>query len=134
MNRQQFEDLLGDLAAGWQHRRYSEIIDRFAPDVLYVDPLRYRFTDREALLAFFSADAGADQEVGYHHVLFDEDRQVGMVEYTYRGSFIYHGVAVVKIVDGLIREWREFQHTTDQVLREPLANHPPQPTNTGGTV
>ncbi|NLI75173.1 MAG: response regulator [Candidatus Riflebacteria bacterium] len=113
MNRQEFDLLLQELAAGWEQRQYERIIRRFAPDVRYLDPLRYRFADREALLRFFSDDAGADQAVTFHRSLFDEAQQVGMVEYTYRGSHLYHGVAVVRIADGLIQEWREYQHVTD---------------------
>jgi hypothetical protein len=128
MTRQEFVDLLQHLSSGWKERHYADIIGRFAPDVLYVDPLRYRFTDRTVLLQFFQDDAGAEQTVDFHHVLFDEADQIGMVEYSYRGSFLYHGVVVVKMVAGLIQEWREFQHTSplpwEQFFRESTFDGP----------
>ena len=105
-----FEALLARLADGWGRRAYAEVASHFADEIHYADPLRYRLEGRAALRAFFDADEGHAQRTDLHLVVFDEARQVGMVEYTYEGTQRYHGVAVVRVAAGLITHWREYQH------------------------
>jgi hypothetical protein len=107
---EQFRDLLDRLAAAWARRDYEAAAAFFAEDVRYADPLHYAFADRASLRAFFDADEGAEQRTDWHFVLFDESRQVGAVEYTYEGSRRYHGTALVRVKDGVITHWREYQH------------------------
>ena len=49
----------------------------------------------------------------WHHLVFDEGRQIGAGEYTYRGRNQYHGIVMVRIVDGLIANWREYHVRSD---------------------
>lgn len=46
--------------------------------------------------------------------MFDEVEQTGAAEYTYTGSYTYHGLVLVRVRDGLVSEWREYQHTSVQ--------------------
>lgn len=39
--------------------------------------------------------------------------QIGAGEYTYRGRNQYHGIVIVRVVDGLIANWREYQVRSD---------------------
>jgi hypothetical protein len=105
-----FSALLDRLAGAWARRDYATAAACFAEDVRYADPLHYAFSERASLRAFFEADEGADQRTDWHLVLFDEARQIGAVEYTYQGSRRYHGVALVRVRDGVITHWREYQH------------------------
>jgi hypothetical protein len=79
-----------------------------------MDPLRYRFSNSADLLRFFEDDEGYPQSTVWHTILFDEARQAGAAEYTYRGNHIYHGVVLIEIQDGKIVRWREYQHTSEK--------------------
>ena len=121
MTRVEFAELLERLAAAWARRDYAAAEECFAEDVRYADPMNYEFSDRATLRAFFEADEDRDQRTDWHLVLFDEARQVGAVEYTYEGSFRYHGVALVRMSDGLITHWREYQHIDPRTHQEFIA-------------
>jgi hypothetical protein len=40
--------------------------------------------------------------------------QVGVGEYTYKGTHQYHGIAIMKFDRGRISEWREYQYESDR--------------------
>ena len=46
----------------------------------------------------------------WHHLVFDEATQVGSGEYTFQMNNRYHGVVMVRIRDGKIANWREYQY------------------------
>ena len=45
----------------------------------------------------------------WHHLLFDEGQQIGAGEYTFQYEIRTHGVVMVKLVDGRISRWREYE-------------------------
>lgn len=110
VNELEFREVLDRLAKAWANRDYKTAAETFAEDVRYADPLRYTFTERVSLRAFFEADDGREQKTTFHTVIFDEPRQIAAVEYTYDGSHRYHGVALIRLKNGLITHWREYQH------------------------
>lgn len=110
MTSADFRALLERLADGWRTRAYASVAAHFAADVHYGDPQRYMLSGRDALLEFFAADDGREQQITWHLVLFDEAQQIGVAEYTYEGTHRYHGVALARVRDGLITHWREYQH------------------------
>jgi hypothetical protein len=110
MTSEQFRSLLDQLADGWARRDYAAVARAFAPDVRYGDPTRYSFQDRRTLQSFFEADEGHEQRTVWHTVLFDEAQQIGAAEYTYDGTHRYHGVTLIRVADGKITHWREYQH------------------------
>lgn len=113
MTRDEFARVLDRLAAGWRDGDAAAVAAAFAEDVRYLDPVRYRFTARDALLPFFEPPPGG-HHVTWHSVLFDETAQTGVAEYTYVGEHRYHGAVVVEVTaDGLIKGWREWQHVDD---------------------
>jgi hypothetical protein len=111
MNSAEFHGMLLALAAAWQRRDYPTAVSFFAEDVKYADPSRYEFANRADLQAFFENDEGLEQQSVWHHILFDEARQLGVAEYTYDGSWRYHGTVWIRVQDGVITHWREYQHT-----------------------
>ncbi len=118
MTRSEFRNLLHSLAEAWTRRDYATAADFFAEDVRYGDPTRYSFNGRAELRAFFENDEGYDQRTVWHTIIFDEDQQLGAAEYTYEGTHRYHGNVLVKVADGRILRWREYQHVDPREREE----------------
>ncbi len=110
LTKADFIRLLQGLSAAWSRRDYPSAIAFFSEQVRYADPLRYRLEGHSQLLSFFEADEGYAQFVEWHTILFDEQEQKGMAEYTYQGTYRYHGVAIIRVQAGKITHWREYQH------------------------
>jgi hypothetical protein len=106
--------MLQTLARAWTSRDYEKVIGFFAPDIRYADPLHYSFSNSADLLRFFQDDGGYPQSTVWHNILFDEDRQIGAAEYSYRGTHLYHGAVLIKVQGDRITHWREYQHITDK--------------------
>ena len=45
----------------------------------------------------------------WHHLLFDEERQIGAGEYTFQYDIRTHGVVMVQLVNSRIARWREYE-------------------------
>ena len=110
MNATEFRSMLTLLADGWSHSEYKVVASRFAEKVFYCDPKYYTFRTRKDLLAFFEDDGGKPQYCKFHDSMFDEERQMGVAEFTYVGTFQYHGTVWIKLEDDMIVSWREYQH------------------------
>lgn len=132
MTEFEFRELLNRLAKGWASRDYAQVAEAFAEDVCYADPLRYSFHNRASLRAFFEADEGREQSTVFHTVIFDEARQVASVEYTYEGSHRYHGVALIRLENGRITHWREYQHIDPRAWPEFVAGTEFPPAHSDG--
>jgi len=118
MTKQEFKAMLDTLAADWEQKKYDHAASFFAVDVKYGDPIRYQFTSRPELLAFFRNDEGYDQRTVCHTVLFDQELQIGVVEYTYEGTHRYHGMVLIRISGKEITHWREYQHISPLAWEE----------------
>ena len=110
MTSSDFCSLLQGLADGWQSRDYARVARSYTEDVQYKDPTRYHFTSRGDLQKFFEDDGGLPQSTVWHTIVFDEAQQVGAAEYTYTGHHQYHGTVLIKVANGRITHWREYQH------------------------
>lgn len=102
------------MEVGWNTADADKVAACFTADVDYADPLRYHFTSRTELLPFFAVPPGDSQSVLWHALVFDEAEQTGAAEYTYTGNHTYHGLALIRIRDGLVSQWREYQHISEQ--------------------
>lgn len=118
MTKAEFKALLEELAVAWGRRDYLAAASVFADDVQYADPLRYRLKSRAELQAFFENDDGYSQATVWHLIVFDEAQQSGAAEYTYQGTHRYHGTALIKVRDGKISHWREYQHIDDRAWED----------------
>jgi hypothetical protein len=69
---------------------------------------------KKQLFDFFGGDKGRDQpmRMEWHHLLFDETTQIGAGEYTFTYQIRTHGVAIVRILDGKIANWREYEQVS----------------------
>jgi hypothetical protein len=114
MNAGDFGEMIRTLADGWTKRDYESVAAHFAPEVFYSDSLNYTLTNRLQLLGFFQDDDGRPQSCLFHDQVFDESRQVGTAEYTYEGTFRYHGTVWIELKDDKIESWREYQYRSDE--------------------
>jgi hypothetical protein len=44
-----------------------------------------------------------------HHLLFDEEHQTGAGEYTFSYDVRTHGMVIVRVLNGKIANWREYE-------------------------
>ena len=118
MNQSEFRSLLDALADGWTKGEYERVASHFTDHAFYSDALTYKFRDRASLLTFFQDDGGEPHSCVFHEWLFDEARQLGVAEFTYRGTYLYHGTVWISIDGDKINSWREYQHTSDKTREE----------------
>lgn len=113
----QFEQLLQTVAEGWNESNARKAADCFTIDAVYIEPPdRQLYKGREALFEFFGGDAGRvdPMKMTFHHLLYNEDEQIGAGEYTfsYKGRET-HGIVIVKIKSNKIHRWREYQYRSE---------------------
>jgi hypothetical protein len=117
----QFTNLMRTVAAGWNEGDAKKAADCYTEDALYTEPPdKQVYAGRKALYEFFGGDKKPDppMRMTWHHLAFDEESQTGFGEYTFQMNNRYHGVVVVKIKNGKISNWREYQYKSDLEWRE----------------
>jgi hypothetical protein len=113
VTQDEFKALMTTVAEGWNEGNARKAADCFAADAIYSEPPRSQFyKGRVALFEFFGGEKKPEppMQMVWHHLVFDEATQVGAGEYTFRMNEQYHGVVIVKLRDGLIANWREYQY------------------------
>lgn len=116
ISKQDFEKLLQTVSEGWNESNAFKSAGCFSEDAVYVEPPNKQvYQGREALYQFFGGDKGPEipMHMTWHHLAFNEDEQVGFGEYSFRMYGNYHGTVIVKIENGLIKFWREYQYQTE---------------------
>ena len=116
ITRQEFVELLQRLADGWNQGNAGRAADCFTKDALYTEPPdKQHYNGREALYKFFGGDNGRAGEMNmvWHHILFDENQQIGAGEFTFTYGDTVHGVTMLKVQNGLISNWREYWYASE---------------------
>ena len=124
MDSESFVRLMQTVADGWNENDAAKAANCFAEDASYIEPPdKQAYQGRAALFDFFGGndDPPPRMEMVWHHLIFDEGAQIGCGEYTFQGQGRYHGVVMVKLVDGLIATWREYQYASDLEWEEFVA-------------
>lgn len=110
----QFQALIGRVATGWSTGDARLAADCFAENAVYEEPpAKQIYRGRPALYAFFGGEEKLPMQMRLHHIAFDESSQTGFAEYTFKLTNQYHGIVVVRVRDGLITHWREYQYQSD---------------------
>ena len=112
----EFKQLLQTVAEGWNEGDARKAADCFSADAIYTEPPdKQVYVGREALYRFFGGDSGRPDAMTmvWRHLVFDEESQVGAGEYSFTYGSTVHGVAMIKIREGLIANWREYQYGSD---------------------
>jgi hypothetical protein len=98
------------MAEAWTNKDYDFVESVFAENVHYSDPLRYKNCNLNELSAFFRGSPTDNESCVIHNSVFEEEKQSGVAEYTYKGHHQYHGLVYIELVDDKIAVWREYQH------------------------
>lgn len=107
----QFEILMQTLADGWNEGNAQKAADCFAENAVYSEPPdKQLYRGRGALFKFFGGTDGRKRamKMSWHHLAFNERTQIGAGEFTFDYGGTVHGVAMVKIENGKISNWREY--------------------------
>jgi hypothetical protein len=112
----EFRSLMQTIADGWNEGNARKSANCFAEDAIYTEPPNKQFyRGRESLYEFFGGgeEPAPSMSMTWHHLLFDEQEQIGVGEYTYQGMNRYHGLVIVKVTSGRVSNWREYQYKSD---------------------
>jgi hypothetical protein len=113
LNSEGFKKLLQTVAAGWNEGNAYKAADCYTEDAIYSAPPQPNYRKgKRTLYEFFGGDKGRESPMRmlWHHLAFDEESQVGFGEYTFKyKEYQAHGVVTVKVRDGKISNWREYE-------------------------
>lgn len=121
ITRREFSRLLQRLAEGWNNGNARQAADCFTEDALYTEPPdKQYYSGRDELFKFFGGDEGraGDMNMIWHHIVFDEEKQIGAGEFTFTYGDTVHGVTMIKVRDGLISNWREYWYASPLLWEE----------------
>lgn len=109
-----FKELIHTVSEGWNTNNAKRAADCFTDGAVYIEPPdRQLYISKDSLFHFFGGTQGRKNPMNmtWHHAVFEEENQVGFAEYTfkYKGRST-HGIVIIKIVDGKIDKWREYQY------------------------
>lgn len=116
MSQAEFRALLQRLADGWNENDARKAAECFTEDAVYTEPPdKQEYRGRPRLYEFFGGDEGRKEpmQMTWRHVAFDAERQIGMGEFTFEYGSKAHGVAVIRVRDGRIANWREYYYESD---------------------
>jgi hypothetical protein len=122
-----FGHLMQTVADGWNEGNAHKAADCFSEDAIYIEPPEKQlYHGRAELYEFFGGNNGTDMpmKMTWHHLAFNEENQVGRGEYTFQMHGRYHGIVVVKIEAGLIKQWREYQYRSELSWEEFTSQNP----------
>ncbi len=103
------------VARGWNSNDAHLAANCFTEDALYSSPPDPRIRQsRNVLFEFFGGAQGRPRpmHMEWHHLAFDEKEQIGFGEYTFSYDVRTHGIVIVRIADGHIANWREYEHVS----------------------
>lgn len=109
-----FRRLLRAVAEAWNEGDTKAALACFTEDAKYTEPPdAQHYAGRQALNEFFGGEDPPSMRMLWHTIVFDEAQQLGAGEYTFHATNTYHGVAMIRLRDDLIANWREYQHRSD---------------------
>ena len=110
-----YKRLMNELADAWNTNDASRAVNLFTDDAVYSAPPNGRVRrGREELFRFFGGPSGRPRpmRMEWHHLVFDEESQIGAGEYTFTYEVRTHGAVMVRVVKGRIANWREYEEAS----------------------
>jgi hypothetical protein len=111
-----FEMLMQTVAEGWSEGNARKAADCFTEDAIYTEPPdKQLYKGKAALFKFFGGNEGrkSQMKMKWHHLMFDEQKQIGAGEFTFEYGGKVHGMVIVKITNGKISNWREYWYESN---------------------
>jgi len=112
----QFHTLMSRLARAWNKQQANDVATCFAPNVIIsqvIQAIIWQGHDevQDYVKKFMAKNK---THMVWHHLLFDEESQVGSGEYSFSvDSQHRHGIVLVKIEDGKIINLRAYETPSD---------------------
>ncbi len=125
--RAAFEQVMAELAAAWNAGDATRAADCFTVDAVYVEPPdKQLFKGRAELFEFFGGEEGREGSMTmvWHHLAYNPDTAIGFGEFTFAYGSAAHGVAVVRIENGKIANWREYWYESELGWNDFIASNP----------
>jgi hypothetical protein len=107
-----FQKLIGTLTDSLNSNNARAAADCFAEDAMFSLPPNPEIKKgRQALFEFFGGEKGRPKAMSilWHRLIFDSASQMGAGEYTFTYQVRTHGVVMLRIVNGKIANWREYE-------------------------
>lgn len=112
----EFQTLMQTVADGWSEGNARKAADCFTDDAIYTEPPdKQLYKGREALFKFFGGNEGrkSQMKMTWHHLIFDQQKQIGAGEFTFEYGGKVHGMVIVKITNDKISNWREYWYESN---------------------
>jgi ketosteroid isomerase-like protein len=110
-----YKALMNQVADAWNRNDARRAAALFADRAVYSAPPDGRVRrGRDELFRFFGGPSGRPRpmRMEWHHLVFDEETQIGAGEYTFSYDIRTHGAVMVRIVGGQIANWREYERAS----------------------
>lgn len=107
-----FQKLIGTLTDGLDSNNARMAADCFTEDAMYSSPPNPEIKKgRQAIFEFFGGEKGRPKTMSilWHRLVFDPAAQIGAGEYTFTYQVRTHGMVMMRIVNGKIANWREYE-------------------------
>lgn len=103
------------VAEAWNQGSAEAAASCFTEDAIYSGPPSAGHHGRKSLYEFFGGAKGRElpMHMEWHNLIFDAAQQIGAGEYTFLYRIQTHGLVIVKMDRGLIRNWREYEVQSD---------------------
>jgi hypothetical protein len=116
LTAKEFERLMQLVADGWNKGDARKAADCFTENAIYSEPPdKQLYKGRAELFRFFGGNEGrkSAMKMSWHHLVFNEQEQIGAGEFTFEFGSKVHGVAMIKVAEGKISHWREYWYESD---------------------
>ena len=103
---------MSQLADAWNRGDARAAAELFTEDALYSSPPSPKIHEaQQDLFEWFGGSHGRPKPMllEWHHLVFDEEQQIGAGEYTFTYEVRTHGMVLVRLCDGKIANWREYE-------------------------
>lgn len=121
ISSEDFTRILKQVADGWKEGNASKAAEVFAVDAVYEEPPRRQYyRGQAAIFNFFGGNEGFNRpmKMTWHNIAFNEGSQIGFGEYTFSMNKQYHGIVAIKVENGKIISWREYQYESSMEWNE----------------
>jgi SnoaL-like protein len=111
-----FQTIMQTVAEAWNSGDAAKAASCFAEDAIYSAPPSSGRHGRKELYEYFGGKQGrpSPMHMSWHNLVFDPSQQLGVGEYTFQYRIQTHGIVIVKIDRGLIKNWREYEVESSQ--------------------